>query len=183
MIPLHPEIARILGLEEIPDGLLHDCVERVRLRCSNVESKLYRRRPLQKMMVAVAKEAIVAVYDDYFPHSKKLVGNSWPWATCTIRGNSARIEIWIGQDYDEGDGIEPFDVPIVRGDGLTFSEIIQNMLKRPATPKHEPELVLKAKTPEPAPPPPPAPTPRPPEPAGVTSPVQKAASRGRRILD
>lgn len=177
MIRLHPEIARFLGLEEIPEALLDDCIERVKLRCGNVESKLYRRRPLQAMMVAVAKEAVVACYQDYFPHANKLVSNSWPWATCTIRGNSARIEIWIGQDYDEGDGIEPFDIKIVRGDGKTFSEIIQDILKRKLEPKHEPELVLKAKTPEWTPPPPPAP----PEPVTTSAPAPRA--RGKRILD
>lgn len=142
MIRLHPEIAKALGLVEIPEALLHTAIERVKLRVSNVDLTLYRRRPAQAALEVAACEAIVGAFKDFFPNTHPLISKSWPWVHVTLKGSRATVEMWIGHEYEnEGDGIEPFDVTVSRlKRNLDFGERLDALMGR--KPKHEPELEL-----------------------------------------
>ena len=143
MIRLHPSIAALLGLVEIDDAIIDDVIARIRLRCGNVNLHLHKRLPDQAALENAACEAIVAVFRDHNPNANIRTSKKWPIVNCTLKGERATFEIWLGQEYNSDDeGIEPFDLVVDRGrNGVGVVERAQVALSR--KPKHEPELQLR----------------------------------------
>ncbi len=157
---------KVFGVAEIPDELLADALARVSTRCAAVDLSMYKRRPAQARLEIEAIEAIVGTFRDHFPDANVQVREHWPHVNISLKGNRATVEIILGQDYDQGDGIEPFDITVQYGKPrVDISERIRNLLarapRRDAAPQPEMMLTMKA--------PPPAPAP--------------AATRARSILD
>jgi len=120
------------GIAHIDDEFVEQCRARVLLRCANVDITRYRRKPAQKALAAVAKEAIASCFHDYYPDRDIRVTDHWPFAYCTITDEIATVDIWIGQDYeDDGDGVEPVKFHVERGKGgRDVTERIQAIFKR-----------------------------------------------------
>lgn len=137
----------MLGIVEIPDALLEDALARLRTRCSKVDLAMYDRRSAQARLEVEGTEAIVSAFRDHYPDRDIRVRPAWPHVHATLKGQSARFEIFLGQDYDHGDGIEPFDIVVSRPRRENFVE----RMKQKFAPRHEPELELRKLAPEPEP--------------------------------
>jgi len=139
-VRLHPLIERLLGLIELPDGLIDDVLTRVRTRCANEDLAGLSRPKAQARLELAACEAILATFQDYHPRKALKAKKTWPWAHVVLIGNRATIELWIGHDYADEDGLEPFDM------------VVHRPAKKALRPKHEPELQLRMQAPAPSPP-------------------------------
>lgn len=106
----------VLGVRLLDDAIVAECVERAKKRCANVDCTLHSRESAEDAMVLAAREAVAAVFQDHFPAARRanLVRHGWPKARVMLLGTRATIQIWIGLDYEEVDGIEPFDITVVR---------------------------------------------------------------------
>lgn len=154
MLRLPLFMQKVFGVTEIPDELLADALARVATRCAAVDLSMYKRRPAQARLEIEAIEAIVGTFRDHFPDANVQVREHWPHVNISLKGNRATVEIILGQDYDQGDGIEPFDITVQYGKPRQdISERIRQLLsrapRRDATP--QPDLVLTMKAPAPAP--------------------------------
>lgn len=165
MLRLPIFMQKVFGVTEIPDELLADALARVKTRCAAVDLAMYKRRPAQARLEIEAIEAIVGTFRDHFPDANVQVREHWPHVNISLKGNRATVEIILGQDYDQGDGIEPFDIAVQYGKPrVDISERIRTLLARaPRRDAPQPEMVLTVKAPPPAAP--------------------KQASKARSILD
>lgn len=147
MIRLPIFMQKVFGIVEIPDKLLEDALDRVRTRCAALDLQMYKRRPAQARLETEAIEAIVGTFRDYYPQANVRVREHWPHVFVTLIGTRASIEVVLGQDYDGGDGIDPFYVDVKYTPKPGIRDVIRKMLHH--TPRHEPELELRMQAPEP----------------------------------
>lgn len=155
MIAAPENIQKGFGILAIPDEILEDALKRVRVRVAALDLSPFKRIPAQARIEIESVEAIVGTFRDHFPGRDVKARSGWPHVVATLKGSRATIEVWLGHDYDTGDGIEPFDVIVNRGPQK--SNFIERLKERLAhRPTHEPELLLskapepeKPKTPEP----------------------------------
>lgn len=147
MIRLPIFMQKVFGVEEIPDKLLSDALDRVKTRCAALDLQMYKRRPAQARLETEAIEAIVGAFRDHYPQANIRVREHWPHVFVTLIGSRASFEVVLGQDYDDGDGIEPFYVDVKFTPRLGIRDVIRKMLHQ--TPRHEPELELRMQAPEP----------------------------------
>jgi len=157
--PLNDAIARFFGLEAVSEELIAACVHRIRLRCSQVDLSMYRRKPAERRLQTEACEAICGVFRDYYPDraEKFQISGKWPGARVMIKGNrtgyTAWIEPWIGLDYhDPDDGMELIEIDIdLRADRRSVMERVNDVLfhrdPRPTKAVQRDELVLSSKAP------------------------------------
>ena len=158
MIRLPPSIEKAFGIVELGDDLLDDILARVKTRCAAVDLSAYKRRPAQARLEVEATEAIWGAFRDHHPSRNVKIRHDWPVVHVTLRGQSARCELWLGQDFDHDDGIEPFDIHCASfTPGQDFGSVIRKMLARATAERKpvrvEPEITLRTpvapKRPEP----------------------------------
>lgn len=161
MRPLNDAIARFFGMEAVSEELVAACVHRIRLRCSQVDLSMYRRKPAERRLQTEACEAICGVFRDYYPDraDKFQITGKWPGARVMIKGSrtgfTAWIEPWIGLDYhDPDDGMELIELDIdLRADRRSIMERVNDVLfhrdPRPTKAVQRDELVLSSKAPPP----------------------------------
>lgn len=143
MIRLPPSIEKAFGIVELGDDLLDDILARVKTRCAAVDLSAYKRRPAQARLEVEASEAIWGAFRDHHPSRNVKIRHDWPVVHVTLRGQSARLEMWLGQDFDHDDGIEPFDIHCASfTSGQDFGSVIRKMLSR-APRRMEPEITLR----------------------------------------
>lgn len=143
MIRLPPSIEKAFGIVELGDNLLDDILARVKTRCAAVDLSAYKRRPAQARLEVEATEAIWGAFRDHHPSRNVKIRHDWPVVHVTLRGQSARLELWLGQDFDHDDGIEPFDIHCASFvPGQDFGSVIRKMLARKPV-RVEPELTLR----------------------------------------
>lgn len=147
-IRLHPAIEKLLAMVELPPGLVENVIARVQVRLAN-EALIGLSRPAaQARLELAACDTIRSTFQDYSPNRQLPSPKKWPWAHVVLVGERATVELWIGHDYTDEDGLEPFDVTVQsRHPHKASTQRVQHAAPAAVAPKHEPELQLRMKAP------------------------------------
>lgn len=109
--------------------------ESIRENCSKVLVHVHNRQQAEQRLEEAAKEAIVAAFQEEFPHSIRtlVVRPDWPYAECWITDDEALIRYSFSPETDRlmgGIAFEPVRIVVNRAPPGFMRRLIDGMLKQ-----------------------------------------------------
>lgn len=100
-----------LEIIRVDDASIDTIRQRVQARICDLTIKGRSRRAARAEIESAAKDEIIAAFRDAHPLRKFKPTRTWPDAHVMIDDEGdAMVDIWIGHDYGDDDGIEPIRI-------------------------------------------------------------------------